>query len=300
MIYFIQDEAVGLIKIGYTGAEDADQRLRALQTGCPAGLTLLHTMPGSKEDERALHQRFAAARSQGEWFRPVPALLQFLLSQASPPPPAPLPPWEEPQKHEDLPWPYHIYLAGKIAKADWRSRIVKGLTGLYPSTEGGGEDTDEALIRLLNDDWPVLEEAVLLTHHYVGPYFIRLWDGIDVDIKMFDDEGDHGAGLSWIKAKRSGSHLPRTDIVHQCLDAIKKADVLFAWIDQPDCYGTLVEVGYAKALGKVILAAGPRMFRDMWFVYESAQETVFGAPPDFCLLALLNRIGPPMMRQEGW
>jgi nucleoside 2-deoxyribosyltransferase len=46
--------------------------------------------------------------------------------------------------------------------------------------------------------------------------------------------------------------------------------VVYAWIDTLDCYGTIVELGYAKALEKEIWIAGPRRFRDMWFVYELA------------------------------
>ncbi len=83
MIYFIQDESALFIKIGYTAADDAMERLRDLQTGCPSGLVLLYSMPGSMDYERELHQRFSHARVRGEWFQPVPDLLRFILGHAA-------------------------------------------------------------------------------------------------------------------------------------------------------------------------------------------------------------------------
>ena len=79
MIYFIQDTSVLNIKIGFTGAADAEDRLRQLQTGSPSGLILLATIPGEQKDEHALHERFKDARVHGEWFKPVPDLIRFML-----------------------------------------------------------------------------------------------------------------------------------------------------------------------------------------------------------------------------
>ena len=81
MIYFIQDQRTCEIKIGFTGDCDARSRMRALQTGNPGGLVLLHMVPGEKADEDRLHQRFKGAHERGEWFRPVPELLLFVLEE---------------------------------------------------------------------------------------------------------------------------------------------------------------------------------------------------------------------------
>jgi len=79
VIYFIQDVSVLNIKIGHTAASDASRRLSELQTGSPSGLVLLATTAGGPERERQLHAQFAAARVHGEWFRPVPDLIQFII-----------------------------------------------------------------------------------------------------------------------------------------------------------------------------------------------------------------------------
>lgn len=80
MIYFIQAEVIGNIKIGFTDADDADVRLAALQTGSPVPLKILATIPGSQEDEKNLHRRFWAHRVCGEWFKPVAELLDTVRS----------------------------------------------------------------------------------------------------------------------------------------------------------------------------------------------------------------------------
>jgi hypothetical protein len=78
VIYFLQDSASCLVKIGF--ALDVQSRVATLQTASPARLVLLACMDGDRHTEARLHQRFASARVRGEWFRPVPTLLSFLLA----------------------------------------------------------------------------------------------------------------------------------------------------------------------------------------------------------------------------
>lgn len=82
MIYFIQDRRTNAIKIGYTGG-DPRERMSALQTGNPTELVLLAQMEGDMSREAELHKQFATARMVGEWFNPVPELLEFMLLNAS-------------------------------------------------------------------------------------------------------------------------------------------------------------------------------------------------------------------------
>lgn len=91
MIYFIQaDDPLNHIKIGFTDANPR-QRLSDLQTGNSIELFLLGVIPGNKDVERSLHERFSGARvlrssgaESGEWFRPVPSLLLFILEKSRP------------------------------------------------------------------------------------------------------------------------------------------------------------------------------------------------------------------------
>jgi len=64
------------IKIGTT--HSVAKRLRALQCGSPIPLRVLVHFPGDAVTESALHQRFAALRAHGEWFRAEQPLLDFV------------------------------------------------------------------------------------------------------------------------------------------------------------------------------------------------------------------------------
>jgi nucleoside 2-deoxyribosyltransferase len=54
--------------------------------------------------------------------------------------------------------------------------------------------------------------------------------------------------------------------------AIQRADLVFAWIDSPDCYGTILEIGYARAMNKVVVVAFSEEFaatkaaHEMWLL----------------------------------
>lgn len=73
-VYFVY--CAGFIKIGYS----KNPRLRhmGLNNGWPLPVILLHVLPGSIADERALHARFAAARTTGEWFHFSPEIRALL------------------------------------------------------------------------------------------------------------------------------------------------------------------------------------------------------------------------------
>ena len=82
MIYFLQAEAIGRIKIGYCRRGNLKKRLQALRGACPVPLHLLATISGSLRTEQRLHERFSEDRRHGEWFRPSHALLRFIYNQA--------------------------------------------------------------------------------------------------------------------------------------------------------------------------------------------------------------------------
>lgn len=75
-IYFVQAGDGGLIKIGI--ADNVVRRMTTIQSMCPQRLRLLATMPGSMQDEEALHNRFLQDRLHGEWFTPSPELMDFI------------------------------------------------------------------------------------------------------------------------------------------------------------------------------------------------------------------------------
>jgi hypothetical protein len=155
--------------------------------------------------------------------------------------------------------PLAIYLAGKISKNDWRVPLVGGGDGLNLDDTCccPGADTP------LPDEWPVLRRAIFGFHDYTGPYFLGCDHG------CFHGDDDHGLAANNGTLVQHHCDPSRPDkIVRLCRGAIERSDVVFAWLDSPDAYGTVCELGYAAALGKQIWIAGPKHFRDMWFVYR--------------------------------
>lgn len=84
-IYLIAETGCSdAVKVGHS----SDTRIADLQTGNPRELRLLAKLPGSRDDEQALHARFIHLHEdwmRGEWFRPTPELLSvFDLDEGSP------------------------------------------------------------------------------------------------------------------------------------------------------------------------------------------------------------------------
>jgi hypothetical protein len=65
-IYFIRSGETDWVKIGR--AVDVKKRIGFLQVGNPEDLTLLATIDGGAEEERALHFLLRGVRRRGEWF----------------------------------------------------------------------------------------------------------------------------------------------------------------------------------------------------------------------------------------
>ena len=82
VVYFVQAGGDGgPVKIGI--ARDLGSRLNSLRTGCPDPIVVLATAPGGKNEEAALHERFATHRRRGEWFAAAPELLAYVDSVAA-------------------------------------------------------------------------------------------------------------------------------------------------------------------------------------------------------------------------
>lgn len=75
VVYFIQIQPpVGPIKIGITA--NIKKRLFQLQTACPYDLKVLSTIPGWKDTELIIHEKFKNYRIRGEWFHPHQDILE--------------------------------------------------------------------------------------------------------------------------------------------------------------------------------------------------------------------------------
>ena len=109
-VYFIQEGAMGPIKIGYATG-DPIARLLHLQMGNPTRLYLRLKLNGSKREEAKLHSLFAANHIRGEWFRPSDELLTLVQN-----PPDDLATFLGTQRQESLGRPPGLYLVSELQR----------------------------------------------------------------------------------------------------------------------------------------------------------------------------------------
>lgn len=137
-----------------------------------------------------------------------------------------------------------VYLAGKIGKKDWRHDLVPGLRGRLWS--GGAVDT------------PSFE--------YTGPFFVSCDHGCRHGKNL------HGAVGSSECMDESANSFSPSDVVTNNLHSLEQADLVLAYINAYDCFGTLFELGWAMAKCiPVVVCFSPKVDRaDFWFSIEKA------------------------------
>lgn len=149
-----------------------------------------------------------------------------------------------------------VYYAGKIGKNDWRHSLYSGLR--HHTSDQVDEYTQPLTISSVT---------------YAGPYFISCDHG------CYHGKNTHGVGLGVIGTMCMWS-VKESSAFEDCVTYIKKADILFAYIDSTDCYGTISEIGYAKALGKpiyIVLDVSKlhmSEISDLWFVLHMGDKVV--------------------------
>jgi hypothetical protein len=147
-----------------------------------------------------------------------------------------------------------IYLAGKISKHDWRGAI---LGPHRPGALDGGSGAS------LFDPQYVEQRREFF---YGGPFFISCDHG------CAHGPATHGAAFAGCLSDDAPltPEETRSAIFNVSLARISRADLVFAYLNEADAFGTLVELGAAFSMGKpVFLLFGPdvtqKQREDMWF-----------------------------------
>jgi hypothetical protein len=161
-----------------------------------------------------------------------------------------------------------VYLAGKMSTS-WRDQIVgNGGDGDWFSTDGVCGDSE-----IFRDDgsWGVMRGYVPTPFgqsiDYCGPYWNASIDPCgghgDAGITAMEFPNSHASGSSWNQRMATSA---------RCRRAINKCDLLFAWIDSMDAYGTLVEIGIATRCSCIIVVAfdKSKTTDDLWFAASVA------------------------------
>lgn len=113
--------------------------------------------------------------------------------------------------------PMRVYLAGKMQGYDWRHR--------HPSK------------RVDVGSWLSKRHT-----HWLGSSFFE-------DVGPFPANFGHYGGIHLAGDEEDE---PRARVLSACEASIRSADIFCAHISTMDAYGTLVEIGFARALGKLI------------------------------------------------
>lgn len=154
----------------------------------------------------------------------------------------------------------NIYLAGKIGKNDWRHKLVKDLHWASAIMEPSKTTSWPRGIKIFDE------------HNYTGPYFIACNHG------CYHGSNQHGVGRG--NGGCSDNGYDEAKIVKLCQDAIRKSDLVFAWMDTADAYGTLVEIGYALGIGVRVAISAPEKQHDLWFAYASSNAFIPAKTPE--------------------
>lgn len=179
-----------------------------------------------------------------------------------------------------------VYLAGKMDEeyGSWRDALLEDYSydrkaQRHPKWRLTADLEDRTWDgERVSTPWPTKPNAMVLgIHEYVGPY--------RTDVPAQGDWRDlgefHGSTVQGSHGQSNGAEDPL--IVQECLRALKRADFVFAYINRPDCFGTLVEIGVAKEAGAYVAVAVEEAatwdWSDYWFVERVADATIRVAPP---------------------
>lgn len=178
----------------------------------------------------------------------------------------------------------NVYLAGKITGTTWRDQITKlpwsrdneGLVGY-------GWNASE---------WATVSECIPIPGKkqmlgMTGPWWrpLAMYGGHgnngtnsyshSCGTKECEPEYDnHGCfvGAEMANYTPDEERLLKAEIRSNIFQGIETCDLLFAWIDTLDCFGTIAEIGIARRAGKHIAIGVPSQLdaSELWFVLALA------------------------------
>lgn len=170
----------------------------------------------------------------------------------------------------------NIYFAGKVVPAkDWRF----GFSSDWRSKTLGMDVGNYRPLKKVGEYYPIDKYF-----GYAGPFFSPCGE-------HFSGGGFHGMN-DWdyvvfqggVAVPECPEQLPifelddhvKKSTFSRCKANIKTADWIFCWINSMDCFGTLVELGMAKAYNKKIFIGVDSKIdcKEIWFALEAANKVV--------------------------
>lgn len=152
-----------------------------------------------------------------------------------------------------------VYLAGKITRNWWRNAIL---------SEGKMNNT-----RTPGVDVPVNERDVYFSTEHEGDGFVVTGPhSVGCDHECFHTHDGHAAVGEGV-ACACDEFLTRRDVCEACMSQIRKSDIVFAYIDGLDAFGTFSEIGFARGCRDKFISVlfdSKKIADKLWFIGEMA------------------------------
>ena len=162
---------------------------------------------------------------------------------------------------------HKIYLAGKITNDWWRGNILDNEPSEFDRTRG---------ISLTYPDFHTFCDSEEEFDKFIitGPH------SISCDHGCFH-RSKHASSNHFEEGWEDGGFY-KEDVLLACLHQIDKSDIVFAYINHDDLYGTIAEIGYARAKGKpiYIMFANNELYNKHWFINEMCTSSCVSSKPE--------------------
>lgn len=180
-----------------------------------------------------------------------------------------------------------VYLAGKISKNDWRTALdgyrAFSMEAFYVVDNENEKNENAHEFETYFGELPVISKFPYI--EVTGPFFLSCDHG------CYHGDSTHGVGATFDKTKTIITHgvggcegivFSQDEVADICKNQIRRADMVFAYINSSDCFGTLFEIGYAAGIGKpvTVLFENHALQESMWFIKKCA-DIVFTFDPDY-------------------
>ena len=146
-----------------------------------------------------------------------------------------------------------VYLAGQITQNWWRNAICNNKDNRTPCVDVYVGDRDDYFNKEYDNG-----NCIITGPHAVG-----------CDHSCF-----HDSAHASMEGCSGGIEYTHKDIADACCHQIEKSDIVFAYIENEDAFGTFSEVGYAHGLDKFvfILFKNKELADKLWFMSQMAVD----------------------------
>lgn len=281
-VYYMEDPDRKAVTIGHS--YDPRVRRRQHQRGNPTHLVILGAIPGGLDLEAEWHRRFKHLLIPGHksWYYGMPEIYEAIDRALNPKPRL---------FGREI---GSVYLAGKITGNPWRKQLFE--PGINPKSELCGPACEPCAEDSHHDLWlrpgcvPVPGSGWRLD--FTGPYWLDTSCGHGTPSR-----GAHAFGLRMSDDTGLSVNILETDgkyVRDKCLDGVSRADLVFAWIESLDCFGSIAEITWAYSLKTrspaclpvIVIASSlfpspleDRIAGEAWFVAGMADAIQYSSSP---------------------